>query len=425
MKIYYISMGSNKTHPTGRNVKRSRPSDLTDSDSDVDFNLDDSWPRYLVIEPTDENRALSRLSPFAIAKGLQGLAGVPKDVRRLRDGQLLVEVDKKSYSDNLLKSTQLAECPIKVSAHKSLNMSKGVMRCPDLRDCSLEEILEELQSQKVSDVKRIHVTRDNEKRATNTFILTFKLAKLPKEVRIGYLNVPLEVYVPNPLRCFKCQRFGHHKERCKHNAVCAKCGEADHEEANCNQARKCVNCGGKHAAFSKDCPKWKEEKEIQRVKHTLGISYPDARKRVVPVQQSYAAVAMQPKKVVTASVCVQTEYTWPCTSTAPKLFQPANNSGKQSTAACQTTNQDAVKVAAKQPLKPTPRPRSASNDSRNVQGQSAGPISTHNHFTGLDVDDEDEDIMDTSTVSKQKPCPLSAKVKQKSHRGGRAGTSSR
>ena len=42
---------------------------------------------------------------------------------------------------------------------------------------------------------------------------------------------------------------------------------------------KCVNCHGKHASNDKSCPKWKEEKDIQRIKAERGISYTDAKKQ--------------------------------------------------------------------------------------------------------------------------------------------------
>ena len=130
MNFLVLNMGTpNKTNPIDRGQKRSRPDD---SDSDCDSIIDDSWPHFLVLEGTDGNLSFAKLSPFAIAKGLEDLADVPKNVCKLRDGKVLVEVDKKCYSDNLLRSTSLANCPIKVSAHRSLNTSKGVMRCPDL-----------------------------------------------------------------------------------------------------------------------------------------------------------------------------------------------------------------------------------------------------------------------------------------------------
>ena len=400
-----ISMASQqKTTPMDRGHKRTRPD--SDSDTDCDIVGDHSWPHFLVLQGTDDNFPLGKLSPFAIAKGLEGLAGVPKNVRKLRDGQVLVEVDKKCYSDNLLRSTMLAGCPIQVSPHKSLNTVKGVMRCSDLRDTPLEEIQEGLESQLVTDVKRIYVTRDGSKKPTNTFILTFSLVKLPKEVRIGYLNVPLEVYVPNPLRCFKCQQFGHHKERCQRPAVCAKCGGKDHDEADCGKQLHCANCQGSHAAFSKDCPKWQQEKEVQRLKHTLGISFYEARKRVVPEQKTYAAVAKESQKVSTKSASVQTDLTWPLTSQNPKKVETSAVPTNQINASCQTPRNDSSKEAKKAPKSQsqTHRSRSLTKDPPKVREPSKS--------SGHKEDQEEE--MDTELFPKERPCPLS----KKKDRGG-------
>ena len=84
MNLLLFSMGSVRKNPTGTSgQKRSRPCDSLDSDSDSELVVDNSWPRFLVIEGTDENHPLTKLSPFVIQKGLQGSAGVPKDVKRL------------------------------------------------------------------------------------------------------------------------------------------------------------------------------------------------------------------------------------------------------------------------------------------------------------------------------------------------------
>ena len=60
---------------------------------------------------------------------------------------------------------------------------------------------------------------------TNTLILTFNSPKIPDSLKICYMNIPVTQYVPNPLRCYKCQRFGHVTSKCKHNETCAKCSE--------------------------------------------------------------------------------------------------------------------------------------------------------------------------------------------------------
>ena len=87
----------------------------------------------------------------------------------------------------------------------------------------------------------------------------------------------------NPLRCYRCQRFGHHESRCKSEIErCKKCGDdADfHNESNCPNLLKCVNCNGSHEVTSKSCPSWIKEKEILKIKYTQNISFPEARKIV-------------------------------------------------------------------------------------------------------------------------------------------------
>jgi hypothetical protein len=146
------------------------------------------------------------------------------------------------------------------------------------------------------------------RRRTNTTILTFAQPAIPPSLKAGYLNVPVEQYFPNPLRCFKCQKYGHHQSLCKHPAACARCGQAAHGDDPCTMPPHCINCSGAHSAFDKTCPKWLNEKEITKVKVSNNISFPDARKIVEgrqPTQgRSFAAVVATK---VTKSMGTQTE----------------------------------------------------------------------------------------------------------------------
>ena len=47
---------------------------------------------------------------------------------------------------------------------------------------------------------------------THTYILTFEKPSIAKEIRNGYTIERVEQYIPAPLQCFKCQKFGHHKK---------------------------------------------------------------------------------------------------------------------------------------------------------------------------------------------------------------------
>jgi hypothetical protein len=232
-----------------------------------------AWPRFLVIGSSNDE-ALKKLSPFAIQKGLIGLAGEPKSVKKLRNGSLLIECLTEAHSKCLLKSTVLCNVPINVTPHSSLNTSKGVIRSRDLEGVEDEEICENLSSQDVTSVKRIKIRRNNELIPTNTLILTFNKPTLPQSVKAGYLNIPVEPYIPNPLRCFKCQKFGHGQNACRNKLTCARCGQSDHDSKECKNTIICINCKGNHFAYSRECSKWKTEKRVQQVKIEKRLSYP-------------------------------------------------------------------------------------------------------------------------------------------------------
>ena len=131
-------------------------------------------------------------------------------------------------SDLLLKSHKLVDRPMKVSIHPTLNSSRGVIRCRELAGMSETDIRDELSEQGVTLVKRIRRKEECQEKDTNTLFLTFCNANLPKDIRIGYLKVKVDLFIPNPPRCFKCQKYGRGAQRCSSVAVCPKCA-LEHE----------------------------------------------------------------------------------------------------------------------------------------------------------------------------------------------------
>ena len=167
-------------------------------------------PKFLLITSTDKDRSVVNLSPFIIGKALEGLAGAPKSIKKLwSSGQLLVEVTRDSHATNLLRSRVLAGVPITVTPHGALNSSKGVVRSRDFAGVSDQDMLEGLQLDGVcaTDVKRITIRKGEARIATGTFIITFGCPVLPTEIIAAYQKINVEPYIPNPLRCCKCQRF--------------------------------------------------------------------------------------------------------------------------------------------------------------------------------------------------------------------------
>ena len=133
----------------------------------------------------------------------------------------------------------------------------------------------------IKEYRRVTICRNDETIQTHTYILTFEKPSITKEIRIGYTIERVEQYIPASLRCFKCQKFGHHKEICRGCQVCGKCGEhdPDHMENECKSI-KCANCHEEHPAFSRTCAIYKKEKKVMFIKHTKNIPFLETRKIV-------------------------------------------------------------------------------------------------------------------------------------------------
>ena len=95
------------------------------------------------------------MSPFLIQKGIQGIVGTPKSVKKLKSGDLLVELTKKQQSSSLLNLKSLANIPVVSKVHRGLIQSKGILfdRDHDRDDIPEQEIQSELESQGVVSVK--------------------------------------------------------------------------------------------------------------------------------------------------------------------------------------------------------------------------------------------------------------------------------
>ena len=260
----------------------------------------------MLIKGTNDERPLCKLSPFAVNKAIVAILGSdPFKIKKLRNGSILVEVDKETQSQKLLKTTKLNlrtdnAIQIDVLPHYSLNTKKGVIRCPDIKDCTDDEILEGLKAEGVIKLDRISVFRDGQRKPTGTFILTFQSQTLPKYIRVGYYRVAVSQFIPNPVhvRCYKHQKFGHTKFNCRKNEVCNKCGKEDHTDSQqCMHDARCVKCQGNHPSNDKTCPKWKEEKEIERIKAERGIgTYAQAAAATKPVVKTASVETTKPKK---------------------------------------------------------------------------------------------------------------------------------
>jgi len=290
-----------------------------------------SSDRYFILSASDGS-GLSSISPFILGKAIKLQAGPVADVRKLRNGTVLIKTRDDRQAAAVQGLHKIGETSVKVAAHRTLNYCKGVIKCRELIACTDEEIAEELKTQGVVQCTNISVkTEQGDRRKTNTFILTFHSTTLPSFIRVSdFLRVSVTAYVPNPLRCFKCQRFGHGQNSCSRDSVCARCATRGHTADHCSNEPKCANCAGDHPAFSRDCPVWSKEKRVQEIKVDNGVSFVEARKLVnsqslLQRGRSFVSAASVESRPVSArkscSVATQTDMTWPNSQPDPLLMK--------------------------------------------------------------------------------------------------------
>jgi len=124
-------------------------------------------------------------------------------------------------------------------------------------------------------VRRCKLRRDttNEYFNSQTVLLHFISSQFPEAVKIGYLNFRASEFIPKSTRCSKCNRFGHVTKNCRGKDKCSKCS-GEHSLQHCTSATtQCPNCNGEHTAGDRQCPKYRRESDVLKIKTTSKVSY--------------------------------------------------------------------------------------------------------------------------------------------------------
>ena len=99
---------------------------------------------------------------------------------------------------------------------------------------------------------------------------------LPEFILIHKAPRKVHKYIFPLRRCFRCQRYGHNYNSCRHSIRCVKCG-GDHERVHCTfNSYKCANCKENHSAYDDDCIFRKFHKFLNETRAKLNLGFREA-----------------------------------------------------------------------------------------------------------------------------------------------------
>lgn len=222
---------------------------------------------------------LKKIDPIKLTKILKGKIGEVKYARILGDGNLLIGCNNKDQMEKARKLTSVGKIKVlKVVrvGEKRTNGCKGVIYGVPIH-VNVREIVESIkvENSTVKSVRRM--TKGVEKKETESVLIEFEENEIPKQVYVGFVRYNVREYITKPMRCYKCQEFGHIAKMCKGKQRCARCG-GEHEYGKCGEGTKpkCCNCGGNHSVAYWGCEVLKKEVEVQQIRLKEKVSYADA-----------------------------------------------------------------------------------------------------------------------------------------------------
>lgn len=260
-------------------------------------NVEFSSLTYLLLRSKDDKVPLTS-NPFIVGQSVELAAGGPIEgaSTEAQCTRYTLKVRNQTQVKKLLRmSTLLDGVEVIIEPHPILNVSRCVISCFETVHMTEDAMLDGLNSQGVIRVQRITRKEHGKPVNTSALILTFGRCDYPSHVKIGLLRVATRPYYPNPLLCYGCVRFGHPRVRCPGPKRCVNCS-AEHELLEgevCSFAAHCINCNGPHRPTSRQCPVFKKEMEVVRLKVDQNLSFPEARRRIEQDLGSYAAAAAQ------------------------------------------------------------------------------------------------------------------------------------
>ena len=322
-----------------------------------------------VIFKAQGDRNLGNVNPVRIANEIHTKIGEIKQLKKSR-GNVIVQLSGDKQIQKAIQIDTLCGIPVSGSLNIKQKQSQGVIHRVD-KSIPDADLLDILKDQKVTSVRRFKKRVNGKLEETPSVLLTFDLESTPENVSFLFENYKVDKYVPQVVRCHKCQQFGHIEKYCKNNLKCVRCGGTHkYEECQKKEEPVCFRCGEKHSAAYKGCRFYKEAKSILSIKTTEKISYAQAAKQLkkqssVPPKPT-PSVPLVPQDVTPQITSAPQPQTQPIAISEPSSkSQPASNTKQptksQPVTTSTTKKQTSVKRKVHQSIAQSKPPQKATS----------------------------------------------------------------
>lgn len=157
---------------------------------------------------------LSIINPLKLSKTMKEVIGLVESVKKLRDGRSLIYCKDSRQQKKALGVKLIMGQNVICSVQEEKKWVKGVITGIPT-EVTVEKIKRGLMGAAVIDVKRLKCNRNNERGDSLSVMIHFDEENLPIKYFLGFMSFLVRLYVPPPLRCYKCQKFGYVAAVCR------------------------------------------------------------------------------------------------------------------------------------------------------------------------------------------------------------------
>ena len=252
----------------------------------------------LKIKERNDNRK-SNLNPFNILRFITNYLGEEPTSLRRHQNEYAIQVNPNDQANKVQQLKDLKGHDCEIVECKCFNETKVVFYTYQHEFTNTEKFKEGLQEDyQITELVPAHWIKTKNMKAT-AFLAIFKGKDNPQYISIPGEQAKTKLYehIPNPIRCNKCQSYGHAEKYCKAFVpICGKCSTPGHRVETCNNASiKCHHCSEPHYAGHRTCQKQKEGKAIMTLQVKERLTRREAIQRLDQINpdrhRNYAKVA--------------------------------------------------------------------------------------------------------------------------------------